>query len=60
MELHDAARAIAQNHGFNIFDALVIVAALEARCSILYSEDLQDGQHIDGHLTVCNPFMLDR
>jgi predicted nucleic acid-binding protein len=32
-----------------------VAAALSARCSILYSEDLQDGQKID-QLTIRNPF----
>jgi predicted nucleic acid-binding protein len=42
-------------HGFSIWDALVIRAALNAGCRILYSEDLQDGRRIDG-LEIVNPF----
>jgi predicted nucleic acid-binding protein len=42
-------------HGFSIWDALVIRAALNAGCRVLYSEDLQDGRRIDG-LEVVNPF----
>lgn len=42
-------------HGFAIWDALVIRAALNAGCRILYSEDLQEGRRIDG-LEVVNPF----
>jgi predicted nucleic acid-binding protein len=42
-------------HGFPIWDALVIRAALNAGCQVLYSEDLQDGRRIDG-LEVVNPF----
>jgi predicted nucleic acid-binding protein len=42
-------------HGFSIWDALVIRASLNAGCRVLYSEDLQDGQRIDG-LEVVNPF----
>lgn len=42
-------------HGFSIWDALVIRAALNAGCRILYSEDLQEGRRIDG-LEVVNPF----
>jgi predicted nucleic acid-binding protein len=56
LELHEAARAIAEKLSYGIYDALVIAAALEAGCSILYSEDLQDGQRINGHLTIRNPF----
>lgn len=44
-------------HGFAIWDALVVRAALNAGCRILYSEDLQDGRRIDG-LEVVNPFRI--
>jgi predicted nucleic acid-binding protein len=37
------------------YDSLIVAAALEAECSILYSEDLQDGQRF-GDLRVQNPF----
>jgi len=42
-------------HGFSIWDALIIRAALNAGCRILYSEDLQEGRLIGG-LQVVNPF----
>jgi len=50
------ALKIAEKHGFGIYDALVVAAACEAGCAILYSEDFQDGQTIDGQLTIRNPF----
>jgi predicted nucleic acid-binding protein len=56
IELHEAALKIAEKHGYNIYDALVVAAALEAGCVTLYSEDLHDGQTIDGQLTIRNPF----
>lgn len=56
VELHEAARKIAEKHGYGIYDGLVIAAALEAGCSVLYSEDLQNGQHINSQLTIRNPF----
>ncbi|HWO38279.1 MAG TPA: PIN domain-containing protein [Candidatus Acidoferrum sp.] len=56
VETHEAALRIAARHGYNIFDALVIATALEAGCAALYSEDLHDGQTIDGQLTIRNPF----
>ena len=55
METHNAALGIARRHGYHIYDSLVIAAALEASCSTLYSEDMHDGQVIDG-LTIRNPF----
>jgi len=37
------------------YDSLIVAAALDAGCTRLYSEDLQDGQRIEG-LTIENPF----
>ena len=42
-------------HGFSIWDARVIRAALKGGCRVLYSEDLQDGRRVSG-LQVVNPF----
>jgi predicted nucleic acid-binding protein len=56
LETHNAARRIAEKHGYNIYDALVVAAALEAGCTTLYTEDFQDGQVIEGLLTIRNPF----
>lgn len=41
---------------FSFYDSLIVAAALEAGCTILYSEDLQHGQVIE-HLTIENPFL---
>lgn len=38
------------------YDALIVAAAIEANCGILYSEDLQDGQKFEG-VEVRNPFL---
>jgi predicted nucleic acid-binding protein len=56
VETHEAALRLAARHSYNIYDALVIAAALEAGCAALYSEDLHDGQTIDAQLTIRNPF----
>ena len=39
----------------SFWDALIIEAALESDCTILYSEDFQEGRSY-GTLTVTNPF----
>jgi predicted nucleic acid-binding protein len=44
-------------YGFSYWDSLILSAALSAGCDILYSEDMQDGQVIDGRLIVKNPFI---
>ncbi len=56
LDTHTAAIAIAEKYGYGIYDALLIAAALQARCKTLYSEDLQDGQVINRQLTINNPF----
>jgi predicted nucleic acid-binding protein len=56
LDTHQEALAIAERYGYKIYDALIVASALEARCTILYSEDMQDGQMIDGKLTIRNPF----
>lgn len=58
IETHEAGLRIAAEYQLHIYDALVAAAALEARCKTLYSEDLQDGQVIDGRLTIRNPFTM--
>lgn len=51
-----AACDIAEKYLFSFFDSLIIASAIEAQCDILYSEDLQDGQVINGALKIKNPF----
>ncbi len=56
LDTHKEALAIAEKYGYRIYDALMVASALEARCTILYSEDMQDGQVVDNKLTIRNPF----
>ena len=58
IDTHGEALAIAEGYGYRIYDALMVASALEARCTILYSEDMHDGQVIEGELTIRNPFRL--
>ncbi len=51
----DATR-IAEKYGFSFYDSLVVSAALQNGCKTLYSEDMQNGQMIDGTLKIVNPF----
>ncbi len=56
IDTHQEALAIAEKYGYRIYDALVVASALEANCTTLYSEDMQDGQVINSRLTIRNPF----
>ena len=40
---------------FSFYDSLIIAAAKSEGCSIVYSEDLNDGQIVDG-VKIVNPF----
>jgi len=55
--LLSSALEVRSRYQYSFYDSLIIAAAIEADCNVLYSEDLQDGQVIDG-LTIKNPFAL--
>jgi predicted nucleic acid-binding protein len=57
IKTHETALRIGESYGYRIYDALLIASALEARCGVLYSEDMQDGQVVDDQLTIRNPFV---
>ena len=56
MATNRAAVRISERYGFSFYDGLIVAAATEARCTVLYTEDLQHGQVIDG-LRIENPFI---
>lgn len=47
---------IAEQYKFSFYDSLIIAAALECKCSKLYSEDMSHGQLIEKQITIVNPF----
>lgn len=51
------ALRIAERYGFSFYDSLIISAALECGCNILYSEDLHHGQLIENRMKIMNPFV---
>ena len=55
LTVHERAVALAQRLDIPIYDATIAASALQAGCSVLYSEDFQHGQVIDG-MTIQNPF----
>lgn len=42
--------------GLSWYDSLIVSAAIQARCDLLFTEDLQHGQRFGG-LRVANPFL---
>jgi len=55
IEIHERSLQIAERYGYSFFDSLIIAAALHSGSGTLYSEDMRDGQVIDG-LRIRNPF----
>jgi predicted nucleic acid-binding protein len=54
---HELSLDIAERYGFSLYDSMIISAALQSGCTILYSEDMQHGQEIDTQLIITNPFL---
>ncbi|MGH9551671.1 MAG: PIN domain-containing protein [Terriglobales bacterium] len=55
VETHERGLNVAERYQFSIYDSMIIAAALQAGCSILYTADLSSGQRIE-QLTISNPF----
>ncbi|MHB8519780.1 MAG: PIN domain-containing protein [Limisphaerales bacterium] len=53
--LFHQALALRDETGFSFYDCLILAAALEGNCGVLYSEDLHAGQVVRG-LKIENPF----
>lgn len=53
--LLERSNQIIQEHSLSWWDAQVVAAAQLANCSLLYTEDLSDGQQF-GNVLVINPF----
>jgi len=58
LELETVRRCIIirEKYGYSWWDSLVLASALEHDCTILFSEDMQSGQMIEGRPVIMNPF----
>ena len=54
--LYGAALRLSDRYRLPWYDSLILAAAIEGQCSLLYSEDLQHGQRFED-LQVENPFL---
>jgi predicted nucleic acid-binding protein len=52
-----SALHVGERLGYAHYDSQIIAAPLAMNCEVLYSEDLQHGQVIDGRLAIVNPFV---
>lgn len=57
LDLYRRAIGLASRWKYSFYDSLIIASALQSECKILYSEDLQHGQTIEG-VKLVNPFLV--
>ena len=55
VETHALALDLFERYHLAFYDALICAAAVLAKCRVLYSEDMRDGQKIEG-IEIRNPF----
>jgi predicted nucleic acid-binding protein len=55
-DFYERTLKLYKSNSISFYDASIIQAAIDLGCSLLYSEDLQDGRQF-GKLTIKNPFV---
>ena len=56
-QLIESALKLRGEQGFSFYDSLIIASATQAKCQVLYSEDMQHMQRV-GSLQIVNPFLM--
>jgi predicted nucleic acid-binding protein len=54
--VHECGLALAERYGLSLHDAMIVAAAIEAGCTVLWSEDMQHGLRLESGLQIQNPF----
>ena len=57
LDVHERALFLVQRHSFAWYDALIVAAAQDAGCALLYSEDMQHRMKVGDKLVIVNPFV---
>jgi predicted nucleic acid-binding protein len=55
LALYESCLEIQAETKYSFYDSLIIAAAVQGRCDVLYSEDLQDGREVRG-VKFVNPY----
>jgi predicted nucleic acid-binding protein len=55
--IHRRGLAMAERFRLSVYDGLIVAAALETGCDVLYSEDMHHGLVVDRRLRIENPFL---
>jgi predicted nucleic acid-binding protein len=51
------AKYLLNHYDFQLFDSIIVASALEAKCSILYSEDFHHRLVVENQIEIINPFI---
>lgn len=51
------ALSLLKKYHFSFYDALIVAAALQTKCEILFSEDMQHNLLVNDSLKIVNPFL---
>jgi predicted nucleic acid-binding protein len=51
------ALSLLKKYHFSFYDALIVAAALQTKCDILFSEDMQHNLLVNDSLIIVNPFL---
>ena len=52
----NCALELRDSYGYSYYDCLMLASAIEYKCDIILTEDMSDGQIINGELKIVNPF----
>lgn len=55
-QVHEIGLRLAERYRFSIYDAMIIAAARECGCEVVFSEDMHDDLHVEERLKIVNPF----
>jgi len=53
----DQTIVLCKKYNFSFWDSMMIAAALDNHCSVIYTEDLNHDQLIEKRLRIVNPFI---
>jgi predicted nucleic acid-binding protein len=56
VDTHELALELTERFNLSFYDGLIVAAAALAKCRLLYTEDMQEGQTIE-NVTIRNPFV---
>ena len=56
-KLIEKAKNLILRYDFQLFDSLIVASALQAKCTVLYSEDLHHNLLVENQLRIINPFI---